>query len=118
MGKPPKKGRPPTTGQYVGYAKAKTEAAQSRLLQADARLTEEVTDILSSAVGVYRREGEMADVPISEIGTSIGDAIEAINKVSKLSKGLRGDLAKRLRLPSFTMARRRCRGDSALRAGK
>lgn len=48
------RGRPPNSGEIVGYAAAKREAADSILLEADARLVEDVTSKLTSTVGIFR----------------------------------------------------------------
>lgn len=45
-----KRGRPLKTGEYVGLAKPKQAEAESTQMLADAKLAEEVTDKLSSAV--------------------------------------------------------------------
>lgn len=75
-------GRPPSTGEYVGYAKAKREVVESRLLEIDARFSSEVTNKLCSAAAIYDKEGTIEGVPMGEIGASIGEALEAIYMVS------------------------------------
>lgn len=55
------------------------------LLEADARLVEEVTNKLAKAVRPFTEEGVVEDVPAPAIVTSIGDALDAVTSVSKAS---------------------------------
>lgn len=91
------RGRPPTSGDYVGYADANTKTVESRMREVDARFIEDVTSKLSSAAIIYGREGTIEGVPLGEIGTSIAEALEGVYMVSKVSKGLKGNMVGRLR---------------------
>lgn len=55
-------------------------------MEADAKMFEEVTNKLSKAVHGYRDDGTLGGVPVGEIGISIGEALESVVMVSKVSK--------------------------------
>lgn len=50
-------------------------------MEIDARFVDKVTNKLVSAAVVYDREGTIEDVPLGEIGASIGKALESIYMV-------------------------------------
>lgn len=93
-----KRGRPPGIGEYVGLAKAKTEAAESILLEADARFVADVTSKLASAAGILKEEDSIERAPLREIGASITESLESIVMVSKKSKGLKATMTSRLKI--------------------
>lgn len=92
-----KRGKPPTTGEYVGYAAAKKAAADSSMKEADAQLAEQVISKLVAAVGIFKGEGIIETTPIGELDDSIKTALESVTRISKVSKGLKGSLAGRLK---------------------
>lgn len=67
-------------------------------MELDARFNEMVTNKVTSAASIYDDEvGTIEGVPMGDIGASIGESLEAIYMVSRVSKGLKGSLVARLR---------------------
>ncbi|XP_070512920.1 nucleolar and coiled-body phosphoprotein 1-like [Cardiocondyla obscurior] len=101
-----KRGRPPTTGEYVGLAQAKL-----RLLEVEQEVAhkEEVSNILDSSYKMTAKlretsdsmvEGFMAelrDAPLEDLAARVFESQEKVLKVASVSKGLKGTMIKALK---------------------
>jgi len=100
-----KRGRPPTTGEYVKLAAAKKavndERERERRLEREARTFEmsEILDILRSSKLYPEEEAEhLAHNPTGDIASRIREAQAEVVRISRISSNLKGDLQRALRV--------------------
>ncbi|OWR43207.1 gag protein [Danaus plexippus plexippus] len=107
------RGRPATTGKYVGIGQTRREAAAAMKAAAVAEKLEEderqiaaltkkvmegrVTRLLESSSAVSDIGVEAEELPASDLNQRMADAVAAIKRVSKVSKGLSGCSQKALK---------------------
>lgn len=107
-----KRGRPPTTGEFVGYAKAKAELNAAKERELELRAEEELAEDLrrrrekylleSSAPKSSTSTSAAADVAAQslrgeELSTAVDAAVETILTIAKKSSKLKGQYVRALR---------------------
>ncbi|XP_052756787.1 uncharacterized protein LOC128202027, partial [Galleria mellonella] len=95
------RGRPPTTGQYVGLAKAQEYLNKVKREELELRAMEEVSDL---ARRVLPRRGAQAALPAAEeakttheLSKVIDDAMEVVAQIAARSKNLKGGYVRDLK---------------------
>ncbi|XP_022824875.1 uncharacterized protein LOC111355320 [Spodoptera litura] len=104
------RGRPPTTGKYVGMAKARKELAaakkaaekEEQLTKEEAAVAEKTRKVSASRISKLSESSlssviEVDDLHARQLDGRIQNAVGAIKEVAKLSKGLKGTSQKALK---------------------
>ncbi|KAF9798969.1 hypothetical protein SFRURICE_011608, partial [Spodoptera frugiperda] len=104
------RGRPPTTGKYVGLAKARKKLAaakkaaekEERLAKEEAAVVEKTRKVNTGRVSGLSESSlssviEVEDLPARQLDGRIQNAVGAIKEVARLSKGLKGTSQKALK---------------------
>ncbi|XP_070512925.1 uncharacterized protein [Cardiocondyla obscurior] len=101
-----KRGRPPTTGEYVGLASAKLRLVEAEKKMSDLEETKRILDPSSSLPEkirvstdnmIERYMEDLREAPLEDLTARAFEAMNQVIKVACVSKGLKGTLIKELK---------------------
>ena len=94
------RGRPPTTGEYVGLAKAKSEYLKVKRDELDLATEAELSQFIKE---MDAQRSALAFLPADELRKEVGRSVEAITRVATKSRNMKGTFVKALKEAAETI---------------